>query len=248
MEDWNTRPQIELANLYHDDEKNRDIYLSALVVRYWNIFAKAAYSGKDIFPIEEAYDWYIESTLRVLEERPWLDTESTLFNDSKAYEKAVNVRFFCIKTNWFQASNRYKRKLNHGVLSIDTLLDEYGDLTIKSASKEPMRDVEYKYLVVAAFESKKYLLAIIFDIIINDLDLRCADDDNKLVSGIMKSIRTLPKNYSSIFADNYGLNKDKVVKSFESVYNMSKERLKSSIEMYIYKLRADLLGDILNAN
>lgn len=248
MDGWKTRPQIELANLYHDDPKNRDVYLSALVVRYWNIFAKAAYFGKNIFQEEDAYDWYIESVLFVLDTRPWLNEESSLYNDEKAFEKAVNVKFFCTKTNWFQASNRYKRKLNHGTASLETMLEDYGDFASYSTSKNELEDDEYKYLVTAAFESKKYLLAIIFDIIINNMDLSEVREDSKLVSDIIKEIRNLPDNYPKLFAEQYSLNKEKVVESFKIVYNMSRDKLKSSVEMYIYKLRANLLGEILNAD
>lgn len=239
---------MELANLYHDDPKNRDLYLSALVARYWNIFSKAAYYGKNIFQEEDAYDWYIESVLFVLNTRPWLNKESSLYNDKKAFEKAVNVKFFCTKTNWFQASNRYKRKLNHGTASIETMLEDYGDSILPFSSQNLLEADEYKYLVTAAFESKKYLLAVIFDIIINNLNLSKVRDDSKLVSDIMKEIRSLPNNYPYIFSENYSLNKEKVVGSFKIIYNMSRDKLKSSIEMYIYKLRANLLGEILNAD
>ena len=243
--DWKKVPQMELAKLYEEDFENRDCYLSALVVRYWNILSKACYQNKGIFPEEEAYDWYIDSVLKVLEEKPWLNEDSTLYQDDKAFEKAVNVRFFCTKVNWFQASNRLKRKLNHGIVSLEQLKEDYNDSTDVPYLVEEPQNTDYKEFVINAFYEKRYLLALIFDLIFHNIDVNEIDNYNQLFSAIKKEIHTLNLN-SKIFADEYELPKDEVDKAFNSILNMSEEKLKSSVEGYIYKIRSNLILELFN--
>lgn len=240
------KSQIEIADLYHSDIENREIYLSELIVRYWNIPAKAVFQNNNIFSEEDAYEWYIEAVLGVLEERPWLNESSTLYNDPKAFEKAINVRFFCIKTNWFQASNRHKRKLLHDSISLDKCVEDYDDFTFHNSLVD-YNDISnfevHVELIQRCFREKKYLLAMIIDLIANQINIDKVFDYNSLSIMIKKYFKKAADDYIKTFTIEYGLPKDEVVESYHKIYNISEKRLKSSINYYISNLKSLLIQE-----
>ncbi len=240
------KDQIALANLYHDDPKNKEVYLSELVVRYWNIPSKAVYQNLNIFSEEDAYEWYIEAVLGVLEERPWTNTSSSLYKDPKAFEKAINVRFFCIKTNWFQASNRHKRKLLHDSISLDKCIEEYDDFTFHNSlvdDTDILTSEIHKDLIIRFFQEKNYLLTIIIDLIANQINIDKVSDIESLSVMVRKYLKKALSSYVATFTKEYGLPKDEVVEAYYKIYNISDKRLKTSVNYYISKLKLLLLQE-----
>lgn len=233
--------QIELAENYRAGGPNKDAYLAALVLRYWNIIEKLVYKDYGLYDEKEAYDWYISSLIYAVNEEPWKDPKASIHNDPKAIEKLLNTCVKCERANWFQASNRHKRKINHDATSLDALSEDYNDAYMpKDNTLEELDDTSYQYLVHEAFNKQQYLFALVIDCIVNDVNLDKCTDTRSLVLNIRKSIRGLPENYPVIFAESYGLDKALVEKSFKYIYNMSDNKLKQSIENYVYRLRVIL--------
>ena len=230
--------QIELAEGYAAGGPLSEAYLAALVLRYWNIPVKLANKDRGLYDPKEAYDWYINSLLYILRDKPWQDKNSSIYKDPKAIEKMLNTCVKCDRANWFQASNRQKRKINHGTSSLEGLSDEYSDsflpteLTL-AAPEMPL----YEDLVLHYYSKQQYLMALMIDVIVHDAKLENVNNDRSLIVAIKKSIRSLPPDYSKIFAKTYGLDKDKVESSFKYIYNMNDSKLRQSIEDYIHRLR-----------
>lgn len=236
--------QIELAEGYILGGKNKDAYLSALILRYWNIPVKLACKDRGLYDPKEAYDWYINSLLYILKEKPWKNENSTVYNDPKAIEKMLNTCVKCDRANWFQASNRQKRKINHGTSSLEALSEEYSDsflpneLTLAEPELSP-----HQSLVLYYFDRQQYLMSLIIDVIVNDVKLSNIIDDKSLIIAIKKSIKSLPEDYYKIFSKSYGISSDKVESSFRYIYHMNDAKLRQSIEDYIHKLRKLLMKD-----
>lgn len=235
--------QIELAEKYLEGGPLKDAYLAAIVLRYWNIIEKLVYKDYGLYDEKEAYDWFIEALMYTLDAAPWKDEKSTVYKDPKAVEKILNTCVKCSRANWFQASNRQKRKINHHLASLDAMAEEYKDAyTPPDLIVNDTSGKGYHYLVTEYFEKQQYLFALVIDVIVNDLDLDKCVDTRSLVANIRKSIKSLPEDYPSIFATTYGLSTQQVEKSFKYIYNMSDTKLKQSIESYVYQLRVLLKG------
>lgn len=230
--------QIELAEGYEAGGPKAEGYLAALILRYWNIPVKLASKDYGLYDEKEAYDWYINSLLYALKSRPWADKDSSVYKDPKAIEKILNTCVKCDRANWFQASNRYKRRINHGLQSLESLSDEYSDsyLPTELTADAPQFSL-CKDLVLHYFNNQQYLMALMIDVISNDISLENVSDDKSLVANIKKSIKSLPENYSTIFSNNYDIEKDKVDISFDYIYNMNDSKLRQSIEHYVHVLR-----------
>ena len=110
--------QLELVKKYEEGGPDAEAYLAALIIRYWNIPLKLANKDKGLYDENEAYDWYINSLLYILKDKPWEKKDGSVYNDPRAVEKALNTCVKCDRANWFQASNRHKRKINHGLSSL----------------------------------------------------------------------------------------------------------------------------------
>lgn len=234
---YKTMSQVELAEKYLEGGPRAESYLAALIVRYWNIIEKLIYKDYGLYDKKEAYDWFINSLLYTLEQKPWRDAKSSLYNDPKAIERALNTCVKCDRANWFQASNRYKRVVNHNLSSLESLTEDYKDSFVPDAMiRNTTYDDEYKFMVCNYFDKQQYLMSLIIDVIVNDLPLEHCTDTKSLVLMIKRCIKSLPKHYYKIFAETYKYPPEKVEKSFAYIYNMSDTKLKQSIENYVYTL------------
>lgn len=240
---WKEIPQLELAKKCAEHDSLYQSYLSALILKFWHIVDRNLYRDKGLYAETEAYDWYINAIMVVINSKPWDDPKSSVYNDPKAVEKILNTCVNCDRANWFQASNRNKRKINHGIGSLDLLSEEYGDSFTPDYLKEEVDYESYKELVVSYFKKQQYLMAMVIDVIANDIQADSITNDKMLINLVRKSIRTLPDNYVKHFANNYELDVESVEKAFQIVNSMSDTKLRSSIENYIYTLRTKLKRD-----
>lgn len=233
--------QIELANKFAEGGPLKDAYLAAIVLRYWNIIEKLVYKDYGLYDPKEAYDWFMDALLYILRDQPWKDEKSSVYNDPRGLEKTLNICVKCSRANWFQASNRQKRKINHGLSSLEALSEEYNDAYMpQDLTVSDDIDSTYKLLVVDCFNKQQYLLALLVDVIVNDLNLDRCVDHKSLIQNIKRCITSLPSDYYKTFARMYALDPLQVEKSFSYIYNMSDLKLKQGIETYIYKLRTIL--------
>lgn len=236
-------PQVELAEKYLEGGVFAESYLAALVVRYWNVISKQIYKDHGVYDEKEAYDWFVNSLLYIIKEKPWQNESSSVYNDPKAIEKMLNTCVKCDRANWFQASNRYKRRINHDAASLESLCEDYKDAYVPSSlTKDSTGEDDYKYLVTQYFNRQQYLMALIIDVIVHDVPLSKCTDTKNLVLNIKRCIKSLPENYAQIFAKNYDYSTKTVENSFSYIYNMSDNKLKQSIENYIYNLKNVLKG------
>ena len=237
--------QVELADGYNAGGPLKDSYLSAIVVRYWNIIDKMIYKDYGLYDPKEAYDWFMDALLYILNDQPWHREGTTVYKDPKGVEKSLNTCVKCSRANWFQASNRHKRRINHNLSSLEALSEEYKDAYVpRELIIDTSLDNSYAYLVCEAFKRQQYLLCLVIDVIVNDLKFDKELDNRSLIFNIKKCIKTLPANYPKLFAETYNLDPKTVEKSFSYIYNMSDTKLKQGIENYLYVLKKLLKGEV----
>lgn len=87
-------PQLELAEKATSGCANADVYLAAIVIRYWNIIEKLVYKDHGLYDEKEAYDWYMDSLLYILNDKPWTNPKASVYQDERAVEKMLNT---CVK-------------------------------------------------------------------------------------------------------------------------------------------------------
>lgn len=234
---WKKISQMDLINKYLENGLYADSYLSALILKFWHIIDRNLYKDKGLYDEHEVYTWYISAILYALKHKPWLNPKSSLYQDKKAIEKILNVFVKCQRVNWFQASNRHKRKLNHATLSIEELQDLYNDGFV---SGELVIDAEFPFfkdLINNFYLDKQYIMCFIIDIIINDIPLEKLQNKN-IVKLILESIRTLPQNYATIFCKNYSTNKSIISNAVQKLLQMPPKKLQETVEIKLIQLKS----------
>lgn len=244
---WKSLSQIELADKYKEGGPLAESYLSAQIVKFWNIIDRTLYKDRGLYDESEAYDWYISAILYAMKHRPWENPESTIYQDPKAIEKILNMHVKCLRANWFQASNRYKRQINHDAGSLEAIKEDYFE-GYQTPPEELVTEIDISShikLVQDCYKNGQYLLALIIDILINDvLILMKNPDDQYLVKTVKKCIQSLPEDYITTFSSTYEIPEKDVKDKFNNILKMSDAKLKSSIETYIYKLRQILKKEL----
>lgn len=241
---WKSMTQIELADKYHEGGPLKDSYLAAEIVKFWNIIDRTLYKDKGLYDELEAYDWYISAILYALNNRPWDNPTSSIYKDPKAVEKILNMHIKCIRANWFQASNRYKRKINHAISSLESIQEDYYE-GYQTKNEEFIGEPEVSpvdELVLEYFKKGQYVSAFIIDIIVNDLSLHSIDlkNDNSLIKNIKKCLQSIPDNYCEIFSEKYDVDLKEARNAISFIKSMGDSKLKISITLCIQKLRAML--------
>lgn len=240
LPNYKSLSQIELAEGALAGGPLADSYLSALVIRYWNIVSRTAYADSGLYDETLAYDWYIGSIMYALKHQVWNNPESTLYKDPKAIEKILNVHVRTERINFFYASNRYKRKINHDSISIENMLEVYGDCALPEAEDAEVSYPLHKEMVWKYCAQRKFLHALILDLIIYDLELTKQYDINELVNQLLRLIKSLPDNYLDIFTEQYNLDAVKVHNVLDKILNTHQIKLKESIYLCLVEIKAIL--------
>lgn len=241
---WKQLSQMELADKYHEKGPLCECYLSAEILKFWHIIDRTLYKDKGLYDELEVYDWYISAIMFALDTRPWDDPNSSIHNDPKAVEKVLNTVVNCTRINWFYASNRHKRKINHEANSLNVLQETYADSFFSDSLITEMEyslpsDLIYNYCI-----NKDYISGFIIDIIINDLPIQNVHNTDILVKNIIRSFQSLPEQFCKEFSESYGLPVDEVNKYLDIVNQMSKNKLEKVIEVKLISIRRQLESGI----
>lgn len=251
IKDWEKLSKTKLCNMYIENKKTNtylaECYLSAIICKYWNTLNKLCSKYKDLVPPERCYDWLIETILYTLEHHRWLDEDSSIYNDPNGPDKAINRKLKCVKGNYFQASNRYKRKLNHNCKSIDALEEDFSDhLSFDSITCSNdinvVSSIHLTDVIIKSFNDKDYLMAFLIDIILNCNVFSYEDIDNTLYSKfnikkLIKYIHHMNTEYFNQFSLIYDIPIEKVIKGASYCTRQSTEILVEKIKEKLEFLR-----------
>lgn len=234
---WRKMSQMELVEKYLEGGPYSESYLAAEILKFWHIIDRTLYKDKGLYDEYEVYTWYISAILYAIKNKPWENPKSSLYQDKKAIEKILNVFVKCQRVNWFQASNRQKRKLNHATLSIEELQEMYNDGFVSGNLIAETEFPFFKDLVFKFYNEKQYLMCFIIDIIVNDISIEKLENNN-IVRLIIESIKSLPSNYVNSFCSTYNTNSEVITEALNVVNNMSPKKLQESIEIKLINLKA----------
>lgn len=260
IEGWKSANKNELCNKYIEYEKSdpelAQCYFCAIVCRYWPMISKYYYQHKDVFSLEDCYDWLLHSITYAFEHRKWLDPTSKIYNDPAGPDKIINRAMFSTCLTEYQHVNKEKRKSNLFSASLDSFKEEYGDAFYNMLGDEYIDylsvNTPYGYLVVDAFETKQFVLAFLLDAILEQDVFKlieqgnskyCVFDDKKLV----KYLRRLDEKSASIFAKRYDIEFDRVADSIHYITDLStaqlRRRIKNNLVILKKKLKRESLLD-----
>ena len=217
IKNWRTIDKNELCRLcikYENDADKFNSYLSALILRYWNLIGKFYNMSQNLAEPIDCYDWLIHSIMYALKHRQWENPESAVYNDPKGPDKVINR---CMKSSrliFYQFKNRKKRKKEFQIVSIDELKDSInsGSIDIEDESFNiDTQDIDMRFFINQTFGKKEYFLSFILDCICNE-DI--FDNENGFISmnpkKLAKRFKSIDDRYLNVFSKRYDLDHDDV--------------------------------------
>lgn len=169
--DWKKMSKNELCFQYiaHENTTYADAFLSAIMCRYWSSIQKMHGTCGGLVNEFDVYEWLTDAVLYALKHRKWEDPESPLYGDPNAPDKVINRAFKCSKLTYFQQLNRFNRKLNIGLASIEALQESMNDASMPFYNTENVQ-FRGKEFVKSKFNSGEYFDAImVFHILYSDV-------------------------------------------------------------------------------
>lgn len=243
ISDWDTMNKNDLVNAYVDctDDLKREHYIGAIVCRYWGML-KAMYQKSYMAMTEEdCYDCFISALLYSLDRQAWRNPSSKLYNDPNGADKAINVCIASRRNTFFQQNNRYNRKINHGLASIEQLQEEANDAFIPAVDTvSAYKSNDTSDLVCKVYDEGNNIFAIIVDKIFNDDNVfdyfKDTSESQFNIDKLIKSIREMGDDYYTYFAETYGYDFDAVKRNFSIYAGKPKSLIKSEVEFWINTL------------
>ena len=237
LTDWKSQNKNDLIRKAVEVGKNSylyDGYISAIMYKYWNKIDSYYYRCKFVTTPEDIHTWLASSVLYAIEHHAWDDPEKGIYNDPNGPDKVVNRSMECRRLTFYQQLNRYNRKINSDVLSLDSLTEDYKDYIMPSENKSV--DIEYHDMVSRYFESGEVVVSFILDAIMYE-DIF---SDTLEVKKLYAHLRKFDEVDSQIFAARYGLALDKVVEAITDLQSMSVMKFKKTVEYNLLKLNYKL--------
>lgn len=242
--DWRTVDKNKLINDYCDlvDSKSykAEYYLAAIICRYWPKINRVYTNTQFSCTPEDVYDWLVSSIIGATEGRSWRDPTKPIYNDPQGPDKIINRIMKTERINHLVHVNRYKRKINLGIASIDEFQENIGD-AVEYAEDEPLvedmfDDIDRNNLMEYIFNKKLYFLFFVYDIIISN---SCSDGKGAFSeSAVVKEIKQIDNQYLSDLSEKCGIPYKDILFAYSvSVAGRSSEYLHEGVRQAIRKLR-----------
>ena len=255
----------ELADAYCDavdnkDETLKNIYISALILRFWYTIDKM-YRANSVAPSLEHEDffwWLYEAIEYACKYRGWRD-ETKKLNAQQCVNKCIDT----IKLQKYYDMRLDKRKVMNYCCSMDSPIGGEGDETGKTIA-ETLEAEEYVddhstdnvvFLVQSYINRNKILEAILIDnIAFNDVQRyyketvkgkNSAGEDIKYTSyssefwsyKLVKIVSKLPASYKSYFMNRYKISEDKLNAVLETVDKANNQKLYRYLRLTLEDLK-----------
>jgi hypothetical protein len=252
----------ELADAYCDavdngDETLKDIYISALILRFWYTIDKM-YKANNVAPSLEHEDffwWLYEAIEYACKYRGWRDPSKKL-NAQQCINKCIDT----IKLQKYYDLRLDKRKAVNNSCSIDTPLGDdsgktIGDMLEAEEYVDDHSTDDAIYLVQSYINRNKIIEAILLDnIAFNDVQRyskktiktqNCEGEPIKYVEHssefwpyrLIQIVSKLPATYKSYFMDRYNISEEKLSAILDVIDRANNQKLYRYLDKTLAELR-----------
>ena len=245
---WKKLNKNELCFKYIENENNAALaesYLGAIVCRYWGLIGKYHSMSYNVADVEDVYEWLIDSIIYTLKHRRWQDPDSKIYNDPTGPDKMINR---CIKSRrltYYQKINRQKRKDSFNEISLDKITEDLEDNTYILQDDNNLDialelDSDLDLFIKQLFLKKDYFTCyLLYFIAYENIFVLSKDSYDMNACRVGKCLRALNEDFADTFSKRYKLNKDKVLKSYKYIHNLSYGKIHDKVLDILDRLKHD---------
>ena len=174
-----------------DDSYNKDLFISALVLRFWYVIKKLQDKSPNMgLDITDFFNWLYEAIEYACKYRKWQDPENKV-----NAQQCINQCIETIRLQHYYQANLKKHKGNFNTVSLDatfandgddaqvSLLDTIADEEASTANTKLMEAVDTRTFIQRYINKKKIIDAIILDNI-------AFGDNNRETKNVKKQVNT----------------------------------------------------------
>lgn len=253
----------ELADSYckafdEKDELNKNIYFSALILRFWYTINKIAQKSPGmVLEYDEFFFWLAEAIQYACKYRAWQKTDKKV-----NAQQAINQCIETIRLQHYYQANLDKHKANFSTISLDAPIGDDNDsettpldLIEDEASELDKDRFNAEMLVQNFINNKKLVEAIILDTIaFNDCQKYSKkakeekDDDGNVRKvthqysqfwpyRVVQILAKLPANYLEYFTDKYEIVTEEFEAALNAVRNANNQKLYQYVNSAVKSLK-----------
>lgn len=246
---WRTENKNTLINKCIEVEDNKELYnayVSAIIVRYWNLISNYYYQNQLSVTPEDCYGWLLDSIMCALECKQWKNPENKIYNDPAGPDKVVNRCMASARLMFYQSSNCAKRRVNYQTYSSDKMQEDKGD-----AAFPPMEDEDLNRavdgsdeLILRAFNRKDYFSCAVIDSIAHEKTYDVIKENGKTFTQfnprkLARILRKCDETYCNTFSRRYKVDVSDMKEQVCKIKKFSSEKMYRWIERTLRKLRED---------
>ena len=137
----------------------------------------------------------------------------------------------CVRLTFYQQLNRYNRKINSAILSLDSLTEDYKD----AATPTYLDDYIYEVhdIIIKYFESEEHLLALILNAILYE-NWDISEENAKRTAMHLKK---LDLGDAGQIALRYNINQELIIKSVKYCNSLTVDELRRRVQYSFIKLK-----------
>ena len=231
--DWKTRDKNELIKIASElpNCAERDSYVSAIMLRYWNKLSRFYSKCKLVATQEDVHMWLTMAVLYALDNRPWENTGSSIYGDKNGPDKVINRVMECRRITFYQQLNRYNRKINSAILSLDSLTEDFKDVVMPTYEDSTL--IELFDLVSSKFNQGEQMMAFILDAIICSGLKNREEDYRKFVT----YLRKMNESFCIDFSSRYDISVENVKLAATAINSMNNVDLRKRVEYNLIRLK-----------
>ena len=191
-----------LANAYvkaidEKDEDKKDMYFSALMLRYWHMILYFKNKSPNV-DVEEIVSWISDGIQKAAKYRGWLK-DPKLIGKTKSAEKCINQTITSMRAQFYTLSNAAKRKqefLDDCKVFLDALEEREAESYLGVEDRFYPVDVN---VVQSLLGENKCLDGVIVDLIMNG---SCVSK-RLSITKLLEELTSLSDNYFKYFKSKY---------------------------------------------
>ena len=232
IDNWQevNKNELVLKAIEHKGDIMYESYLAAAILRYWNKIDSYYNKCKLVVSPEDVHSWVVGGVLYAINYQPWKNENGSIYNDPTGPDKVINRFIESRRVTFYQQLNRYNRKINSAILSLDTLTEDFFDSV--APTYEDKHNIEAEELVLKYFNKMEYFTAFMLDAIIVEGYI-IPDNIKKLATFLIEYDQNSCKNFSN----RYNIPLDKVIEASKYITNLSRFRVNSKIQTTLDNLK-----------
>jgi hypothetical protein len=238
LPNWKDIDKNELVRVASDlpNGPKKDSYVSAIMLKYWGKIGKFYSKCKLVATQEDVHMWLTMAVLYALDNKPWENTESSIYGDKNGPDKVINRVMECRRITFYQQLNRYNRKINSSILSLDSLTDDFKDAALPTYTESYV--IEVSEIVIKKFKELNYMMAFVIDAIMWENLQNREEDLKKFVT----HFRRMDSAFCANFSNRYDIDEEEVHNAVKYVNLLNSVELRKKIEYNLIKLKDILKG------